>query len=107
MKIKIDINDNFYYALIMHEIGSANPHVKNQVPRRGRAATAIKATGWATGAGAVSTCAGALFMKCPLCFLAMGTAVAATYWPILMLPAAGLAVFWLRRRAACGKQSIG
>jgi hypothetical protein len=53
--------------------------------------------------GSVAAWAGVLFMKCPLCWLAMGTATAASKWPYLLLPTAALVVFKLRSRAACCK----
>ena len=60
------------------------------------------------GLGTVSAGAGVLFMKCPLCWLAMGSATLAAWWPWLALPTVLLLVYrlGLPTRAACAKQSV-
>ena len=65
-----------------------------------------KTAKWFGGFGSVLAGASVLFLKCPLCWLAMGTTAAATYWPALALPALAIVAFKLRHRAVCGNKSI-
>jgi hypothetical protein len=71
---------------------------------------AVKVIGATGGAGTLATGVSLLFVKCPLCYLAMGMAAAASFWPLLvvmLLPALAFVVIRMCRpgcREACAKQ---
>ncbi|MGZ3696998.1 MAG: hypothetical protein ACXWPM_03835 [Bdellovibrionota bacterium] len=58
--------------------------------------SSAKKVKWFGGLGSALAGSSVLFMKCPLCWLAMGTTAAATYWPVLALPALALVAFKLK-----------